>query len=459
MKILNFILFLVALLALAACTGSRKMAKRADKLDASGMYTEAAELYLQSALRNANNVDAKLGLKRAGQQLLDDKLGQFFKAANMGNDPLAAVDAYLDAKEWADRAKAAGVQLEIPEHYTSDFQASKGAALIDLYAKGQAFLAAKDFTRAQAQFARIAELEPGYKDAASLQAIAYLEPLYQSAGASMAQGNYREAVSDLDRILARNTAYKNAAELRSECITKGRVSVAVLQGSSGLRRPSLKAPALQAMAISALAGLNDPFLSVVDRDDLQRLLDEQKLNMSGMVDESTAVGAGKLIAAQVVLICTLMEYHEETGTVLRSTREAYLGTPVSVRDSVTGLDRTTTEFKPVNFTENKLENKATLSFSYKLVNLETGEVLLSQVVDQAGQDRSNYAYYNGDVKALYPKVNGAVSNDSRARRDLAALFSAPQTPQTAQMLGAGLLRSTTGEMAQQVQQVISTRMQ
>lgn len=459
MKTFKLPILIVLVALFAACTGSKKLAKQAGKLDAGGMYAEAAELYLQSAVRNANNVDAKVGLKKTGQQLLDAKLGEFFKAANVGSDPMVAVDAYLAAKTWADRAKGAGVALVIPDHYTADFQTAKGAALVQLYAEGQALLAAKDFNGAQARFNSIAALEPGYKDAASLQAIAYLEPLYQSASAAMVQGQYRAAAADFDRVLARNATYKDAATLRTECITKGRVAVAVLQGNSGMRKQATKTPALQAMAISALAGLNDPFISVVDRDDLQRLLDEQKLNMSGMVDENSTVEAGKLLGAQVVLVCTLVDYREETGTLVHSSREAYQGIPVETLNETTGLKETTTRYKAVRYTENELENKAIISFSYKLVNLETGEVLLSQVVDKTGQDKTNYAVYDGDVKALYPKVNGAVSTDSRARRDLTALFGAPQTATDAKVLGSDLLRNTTGQMAQDVQRVIMGKLQ
>jgi tetratricopeptide (TPR) repeat protein len=172
-------MFLVFCLLLAACTGSKKLAKQAGKLDAGGMYAEAAELYLQSALRNTNNVQAKLGLKKTGQQVLDDRMAAFFKAANMGDGPVPAVDAYMEALAWRDRVQGSGVQLSIPEHFATDYQRVKGEALVELYGKGQAMLAASDYAGAKTVFAKIAAIEPGYKDAASLQAIAYLEPLYQ----------------------------------------------------------------------------------------------------------------------------------------------------------------------------------------------------------------------------------------------------------------------------------------
>ena len=88
-------LLLIALLSLASCTGSKSLAKKGAKLDAAGMYAEAAALYEQSAQRNQKNVEAKIGLKKTGQQLLNDKLSAFFKAAAMGSSMGEAVEAYL----------------------------------------------------------------------------------------------------------------------------------------------------------------------------------------------------------------------------------------------------------------------------------------------------------------------------------------------------------------------------
>lgn len=447
-------MFLVFCLLLAACTGSKKLAKQAGKLDAGGMYAEAAELYLQSALRNTNNVQAKLGLKKTGQQVLDDRMAAFFKAANMGDGPVPAVDAYMEALAWRDRVQGSGVQLSIPEHFATDYQRVKGEALVELYGKGQAMLAASDYAGAKTVFAKIAAIEPGYKDAASLQAIAYLEPLYQQATAALGRKDYRAAVSDLDNVLAKDPAYKNAAAMRTECIEKGRVSVAVLQGATVVKRPDPRSATLQAMAISALAGINDPFIRVVDRQDLQRLLDEQKLALSGVVDESTAVGAGKLLGAQAVLVCTLTGWSENTGQAVRSSREAYEGAQVETLDNATGQTVTTMKYKPVNYTETSMRNSAALSFTYKLVDLETGVVLLSQVVDRNDEAQATYASYNGNAASLYPKLNGQVNGSNAARRSLLALFEAPKTATPASELGQGLLRSTTGDMAGQVQQAI-----
>ncbi|MCB0757668.1 MAG: hypothetical protein KDC01_04350, partial [Flavobacteriales bacterium] len=155
----------ILLLFAAACSGSKSYSKKAAKLDGSGLYVEAADMYLQSAVRNAKNIDAKIGLKKTGQMVLNDKLSAFFKAFSLGEDKAAVVEAYLDAENYRDRVQRAGVALEIPDSYTTDFKQVKGEYLVQLYTQGHELLEKKDYPAAEAAFAKIGKLEPGYKDA------------------------------------------------------------------------------------------------------------------------------------------------------------------------------------------------------------------------------------------------------------------------------------------------------
>src|SRR5690606_39149963 len=151
---------------------------------------------------------------------------------------------------------------------------------------------------------------------------------------------------------------------------------------------------------AALTDVNDPFIRVVDRDNIQRILEEQRLGMSGVVDETTAVSAGKLMGAQAVIMGTLIAYTEVPGTTRRSTKEGYESYAVKELNKETNQYAQVTRFKPVSYTEFYTENKAVISFSFKLVSLETGQVLMSRVVDQEADDHAWYASYSRNAKAL-----------------------------------------------------------
>lgn len=53
--------------------------------------------------------------------------------------------------------------------------------------------------------------------------------------------------------------------------------------------------------------MRNPRVNMVERDQIRALLDEQKLTLSGMVDESTAIKVGKLVGAQYMLFGTYVD--------------------------------------------------------------------------------------------------------------------------------------------------------
>ncbi|MEO7080761.1 MAG: CsgG/HfaB family protein [Flavobacteriales bacterium] len=459
MKASHIAIGFTLLLFAAACSGSKSYSKKAAKLDGGGMYAEAADMFWQSAMRNQKNIDAKIGLKKTGQMVLNDKLSTFFKAFSMGDNKEAAVNAYLDAKEYQARVQRVGVSVEIPDSYSDDFNQVKGEYLVQLYTQGHDLLEKKDYAAAEAAFAKIGKLEPGYKDAGSLQDIAYLEPLYLSGKNYLTGGQYRKAYTDLSRVIERSSMYKDASALRQECVEKGQYAIAVLPFNvAGNQMQSAQAASLQAYVTAALTDINDPFIRVVDRDNIQKILDEQRLGMSGVVDESSAVSAGKLMGAQAVIMGTVISYQEVAGVPRKSTKEGYESYQVKELNSETNQYVYVTRYKPVNYTEFYKENKAVISFSFKLVSLETGQVLLSKVVEREADDHAWYANYTGDAKALYPKQNGAVDTRSNARRDLTSLLSAPREVKTTAALGNELLRSTSAVTAGTIQQELASKL-
>ena len=215
---------------------------------------------------------------------------------------------------------------------------------------------------------------------------------------------------------------------------------------------------VQAYAMTALTETNDPFLKVVDRENLQRILEEQRLSLSGVLDEQTAVRVGNLMGAQAVLMGTLVDYREEAGELKRSTRDGYESYRVEQINKETGEKYFVTKYKPVRYSEFYQENKVYLSFNYRLVSLETGEVLVSKVVDRQEEDHMYYADYQGNRDLLFPARNGVVDPTERARRDLRGLLSAPREVKSVAALSQQAVRTASNSLAQAVQQELSNKL-
>lgn len=444
-------------LVLLGCTGSKPMAKRAVKLDQAGMYAEAADMFLGAVQRNPRNIDAKIGLKRTAQLVLEDRLSDFFKASAMGDDRRTAVRTYLEAMAYRDRVERTGVKLEVPDHYRTDFDRVKGEHLMTLYQEGQELLEREDYQGAEKLFAEIAKLEPDYKDASSLQTVAYLEPLYRAGKADLEKGLYRKAYSEFDRIMEKDPGYKDAARLRQEAVTKGQYSIAVVPFTTTGRREDV-ASRLQAQVMTGLTSTRDPFLRIVDRENMERILEEQRLGLSGVVDEQTAVRVGNLMGAQAVLMGTLIEFREEPGQLRRSTKNGFESYRVQRTNSETGEKYFETRYKAVRYTEYFQENKVHVSFSYRLVSLETGEVLMSQVVDRDASDHIYYAAYDGNRDLLLPARNNAPDLGQRARNDLRSLLNASRELKSMAGLASELLSTTGSSVASDIQRQLNERL-
>lgn len=448
-----------AALLLVGCSGSKSYAKKGAKLDAAGMYAEAADMYLQSAQRNPKNVDAKIGLKKTGQQVLNDKMSAFFKAFSMGGAKQDAVEAYLEAKAYHDLVERQGVTLEIADHYKQDFEQVKGEYLVELYNKGQDLLSKQDYKGAEATFAQIAKLEPNYKDASSLQNIAYLEPLYRSGKDALDGKRYRKAYDDLGKVVAKDAGYKDAGALRQQALTLGQYTIAVLPFTSSVKSRTDLAPKVQAYATTALTDASDPFLKVVDRENIDRILEEQRLGLSGVVDEQTAVRVGNLMGAQAVLMGNVIDYQETPGTLRRSTKDGFESYRVKQPDpNNPGQVMIVTQYRPVKYTEYYQENKVSVSVSYKLVSLETGEVLVSKVVDRESADHAYYASYDGAKDNLLPNQSGKVDLSDRGRRDLNGLLNAPREVKPMASLSGEVLRQSCSGISSVIQQELASKL-
>jgi len=192
---------------------------------------------------------------------------------------------------------------------------------------------------------------------------------------------------------------------------------------------------------------------------MDRILEEQRLGLSGVVDEQTAVRVGNLMGAQAVLMGTVIDYREEPGQLRRSTKSGFESYQVRLLNPETGKHYFETRFKPVRYAEFYQQHKVFASLSYKLVSLETGEVLLSRVVDREASDQVYYATYDGNAERLFPANNaGLVNSTNRARNELSALINANRTIKPITAISNELMRGLSNEMAGQLQRELGQRL-
>lgn len=445
-------ILVLILLVLSGCNGSKHFTKLGTKQEAAGLVHDAANSYYTALQKKRTNIDAQIGLKKTGQLVLNEMLNDFAKSKNFGSKK-DAVNAYHKARDYRDRAMGVGVTLQLADFYVSDYESVKSAYLIDLYDNGTTLLEDQKYQEAEGVFAEIRRLDPNYKDAKDLGDIAYLEPLYAEAKKSMAIEHYREAYINLEKVISRKTDYKDAAALRKECLNKGMYTIAMInfENASGVEGLSAK---VSAYALDALTDIKDPFLKVVDRENMHLIISEQQLQLSGAIDENTAVQVGNLIGAQALLTGTVLSYSEKRGTLKSKVRNGYEEYQEKALNKTDGKYYMQTKYRLTTYTEYYNTNSCTVSFQYKLVNLKTGEILKTEIIDKEITDEVLYGRYDGNVANLVPASQLGPNLNSNDRRALQSLMAGRQDLKSSAELSNSLFGTISNQLSGSINQVV-----
>jgi tetratricopeptide (TPR) repeat protein len=445
--------FTMVTLSFTACQNSKYYTKMAIKQETAGLVTEAAQNYYNALLKNRSNVDAQIGMKKSGQLVLNSLLNDFAKQKNFGSEK-DAVYAYLEAKAYKDKIQRLGVNLLIPDYYESDFQTSKNSYLMKLYEEGTSLLEEQKYVEAEKRFEEICKLDADYKDTKELGEIAYLQPLYVEGKKLMDNGTYRQAYNNFQKILNRNSNFRDTQQLSNECLEKGRYTIAIMNFDNATTIPGVDAT-MSAYALSALSSIKDPFVRVVDRSSMDAVLAEQKLQLSGVIDERTAVSVGQIVGAQALLTGTVLSYTENVGSLRTKNREAYTAYQEKYLNKEDGKYYYQTKYKPTSYTEYYNSNSVNVSIQYKLIDLVTGQIIKTEVINKEMKDEVLYGKYNGELANLFPAAQAGPNLNSNDKRALNTLFQARQALKSTSEISTNLYNTVSNQMTQSITKAVT----
>ena len=444
-------------LLVIGCATSKSFQKKGVKLEEAGLVEEAANMYLISLQKNRANVDAKIGLKNTGQAVLNRMLNEFGQEKVFGNKR-AAIQKYAEAMNYHKKVANLGVQLNIPSLYVDDYAKIKDEYLNELYDEGLELMDQQRFNEAEEKFVEIKRLDPNFEDAHELADVAYVEPLYAEGLKNFEAQRYRSAYDAFTKVANRLVHYKDVENKKEEALTLGRFTLAMLPFENSTRTGGLDIR-ITAYSLEALTSVNDPFLKIVDRENMQLILEEQKLGLSGVLDEETAVSVGELIGAQAIVSGAILSYGENIGRPERRTAEGYERYRVKRLNKENNKYYYETKYRKTTYDTYVNRNVVTASFQYKVISLKTGEILASRIIERDVQDRVEYASYSGELDQLFPSSGNGVNTNRRAKQSLDRLFTARQTPKGADELGNQIFQELSQEMKRDIQNLMKELVQ
>ena len=394
-------LFIVFVLLFSSCDSSLKYLKTADKLAKDGNYSDAADNFYTALLINPTNIKAKQGLQKNAQLVLDAKFGSFAKLVVEGSSE-QALRQYIYCKDYFNNLKNIGIDLNWLAYFDPLYEETKQEFIGKQYEIGLSQMKENKFDKAEFSFAKILEFDSSYKNVSVLRMQSLLEPLYNQGLNNIEAENYKAAYKIFKQVASFDATYKNTLQMLDYALQKASLPVAaILVGKKSYN--NFEDLSFYQVLVARFSKSKNPFLKIIDRNNLEKLLKEQELGMSGIIDVESAVKAGKMIGAKYFLLIDVTEVKFDELKPTTTEEPAYQ----SYSERVVGANgeaQSVIKFKKINYSETKKYRKVEARVSYQLVSVQTGQIVSSEVFNAEQYDAHAYAKFNGNIDNLYPNL-------------------------------------------------------
>ncbi|MEO1253923.1 MAG: CsgG/HfaB family protein [Bacteroidota bacterium] len=390
----------ISLLILIATSLSaqKKLYKQAVALESAEQYEMAIEKYKEVLYKNASHLEAKDGLKRSAQKIIDQKLSDYFIARN--SDELGeAVKLFDEVIHTRKELEYFKVSIDIPSYYYKDYEADKN------------------------------KLEEGAQTEKSLVKEEAKQEKYEQAVQLFDQSDWVGAWKIFDKL----KGYEDSNDYLQKIEAKAkRISIV-----AHAKNQFSKEETLRNSLLSELFKLKNPLIKVINRDNLDQLIEEQKLGLSGLIDEKSAADLGRILGVENMLITRVLNYNMVEGTRTSQNKTAYTA---SINENIK-------DYYPVTYQEYFQQSELEVSFQYQLIDVSTAEILMSKIIYEKAEDQLNYAVYQGDPNSLYPSDGSHIYTKGKERDAFLSLFGARNQPLTKKEMDVEVQRSLAKKVA------------
>ncbi len=216
--------------------------------------------------------------------------------------------------------------------------------------------------------------------------------------------------------------YKDAQDFYLICKNAGTTRIAILPFSnkSGKSRYGSVGENISSSIRSAL--LNDQaimeFVNIIDRQQIDQIIKEQKLSQSGLVDSKTSLEIGKLLGVHQIISGEVTyltaSKPEHLKNTQRYTKEVVIDTEAYTDDEGKQKSRNIYGEVRATVTTHSISASAQIRASYQVLHAETAQVLNSEMVSGSRQFNFTWATYNGDQRALSNEVKKLTRKSEKA---------------------------------------------
>ncbi|MFM7769379.1 MAG: CsgG/HfaB family protein, partial [Bacteroidota bacterium] len=244
-----------------------------------------------------------------------------------------------------------------------------------------------DFETASTLLRKIRSYAPQKKEAIYLENLCRILPAYEMGKLAQEQGRLKDALAQYDFILGLDPVFKDVVERRKRVVENGRVSIAYVQIDAPKVDVKLEKD-FSVLMCQELLKMDNAFFQLIDRDNTEKIISEQKLAMSGLMDEDHVIEAGKLVGAKYILLSEVMDEFNDQKHYDAGEGRGFIGKTKDAR-----------KVRYSNWSENY---SCKLRMKFALLNAETGELIQTFVLEDNENEVLNWSTCNGDCSKIYP---------------------------------------------------------
>lgn len=366
------------------CSTYKSQLQDAKEYEDARMYSKALSMYSELLVRKETK-EALIGKKRVVEAIVRENYDGPIRMNCMQGKLIEADQLYAELQSFLEKYKS--LDVKEPVGLKEFIHQSKQTYCEELYKQAEAEVLAFKYDSAKEKLQTIRLFFRDFPNLDYLESLCELYPNYYLATKSIQEGRLRDAYKALKKIEEIDPSFKDSKQLLESCLKEGRITVAYVSVDKENVNNDVEKE-MGAHVVQSLLENKDPFLVLLDRDYTSKLLEEQKLGMTGLYDEKSLIKAGELIGAQYILLGEIIEYSADQKLNDYGFKKGYLGKTIGD--------------PKVKYRQWNKKFSLQIKFRISMVDAETGETLFNSVYPLIRVNEIDWAEYSGDYKMVYP---------------------------------------------------------
>ena len=234
------------------------------------------------------------------------------------------------------------------------------------------------------------------------------------------QESYKIAAQSFKKIRKYYTNYKNSEELYNHCRQKAMKRIAILQfeNKSGSNEFGAIGEEVSDAIIAKMLKDKDlmEYIEIVNRDQINQIINEQKFSQSGMIEFGQNVDLGKILGVQELITGKVSRVQVSASNKVKKNENFKKRVTVDYKyyTDENGKEKKQAIKKDVNAKVKilKISRTANISVSTSIIDVQSAKILFSNSVNEEYKYEYEWATFTGDKRALSSRVRNLIKKDA-----------------------------------------------